>query len=539
MRVRRIIAVARRDLAFEMRGKRGLVLPIIAAALLIPVSTIEFGRPSGLMREITVSGDVPVEVLSLPQTTRVPVGRIHFRQTDEALLVETTRIPPTIRNVLDKNTPAATVSALETPPIRFPGRTLLFALISASILTAAVSSSVAGERTRGTMETLLSSTLSRAEIVVGKWLAWSGFGAFTALAAALLATFFGRIEPGTWLIALPFVPAAAVAIGLYLVRRDARLVAGATVSLRVIPAILSVTGVLSWVLGFMVSPVVGAAIPVGGVLVAAGGVWHEALPVSVALISTILTTIFLLKWSANDLNRAPAPLSEKVNIRTISPILFAALLLWWVPLLTPLAWGPAGSPAMTAALSPVHATWAAGLSLLTFLVLLAGSAQEPLQELGLWRPQLQVWPLILGALSIGLAPISMPYSVEWMQIVGERLSVGLTPHTPLGLLLNVLVVEIFARSTLVRKFGYRIALILFVLIFGLGNPLLAFVTGACALAITALHDGSVVPTIAMRLLAIPISFLATHTLAPLIWLLAMLGLFWWLKARYKTLSMNL
>ena len=331
MRFRRILAVLKRDLAFELRGKRGLVLPIIAAALLIPVSTIDFGNSTQTVREITVSGDVPNEVLSLSHTTVVPAGRIHFRKLEDTLLVEATSIHPTIRKVLDKNTPSVTISALETPPIRLPGRTLLFALISASILTAAVSSSVAGERSRGTMETLLSSTLSRAEIVVGKWLAWSGFGAFTALSAALLATAFGRIEPGPWLVALPFVPAVAVAIGLYLVRRDARLVAGATVSLRVIPAVLSVTGVISWVLGFMVSPVVGAAIPVGGVLVAAGGVWHATTPIIVALFSTTLATIALLKWSTEDLNRLPAAMTDDVTIRSVVPILLVAFLLWWTP----------------------------------------------------------------------------------------------------------------------------------------------------------------------------------------------------------------
>jgi ABC-type Na+ efflux pump permease subunit len=538
MRSGRVIAVAKRDLAVEMRGKRGLVLPIIAAALLIPVSTIEFGGGTNMLREITVSGDVPAEVLMLSHTTSVPAGRVHFRQVDDVLLVETTKIHPTIRKALDRGAPVVTVSALETAPIRLPGRSLLFALISASILTAAVSASVAGERTRGTMETLLSSSLSRVEIVMGKWLAWSGFGAFTALAAALIATLFGRIEPGAWLIALPFVPAAAVAIGLYLVRRDARLVAGATVSLRVIPAVLSVSGVVSWVLGFMVSPVVGAAVPVGGALVAAGGVWHEPLPVGVALLSTTLTTLFLLKRCAKDLNRVPVPVTGKVGIRTIARTLLIMLPLWWVPLLAPLAWGPAGSPAMTAALSPIHATWAAGLALFTLLVLRAGSTKEPLKYLGLWRPTVQVWPILLGTLVIGLAPITEPYSLEWLQISGQRLQLGLNPSTVAGLFLNVIVVEIFARCTLVRQFGYGVALILFVVIFGLGNPLLAAVVGSSALAITAMHGGSVLPAIAMRLLAVPVSLFAAHTFAPIIWVCAVLALFWRLKTAFKPLSIN-
>ena len=50
----------------------------------------------------------------------------------------------------------------------FPGRTMLFAMVSASTLTGAVANSIGGERSRKTLVVLLSAAISRAEIVAGK-----------------------------------------------------------------------------------------------------------------------------------------------------------------------------------------------------------------------------------------------------------------------------------------------------------------------------------------------------------------------------------
>lgn len=521
MRFKRLIAVAKRDLKVEMKGRRGVVLPVVAAALLIPISTLDFSRDrSTAVKEVTVSGEVPAQVLALPNTTlvgcqdptpqadQICIGQLHFHRNEQTLMVDAAHIPPTVRATLDGGSPALTVSTLTSPPIVLPGRTLLFALISASILTAAVASSVAGERSRGTMETLLTAALSRLEVVVGKWMAWSGFGALMAMAAALLAVMIGRIEGGIWLITLPFVPAAAVAIGLYLVRRDARLVAGATVSLRIIPAILSVTGVFAWVLGVMVSPLVGAAVPVGGVLVAAGGVWAGIAPTAVAIVSSTTVTAALLWLTARDLNRPPPPQAQKEKLKTIMGTLLLVLPIWWVPLLGPLGWEPAGSTAMSNALSPTHAAFAAGLGLTTLLCLRIGGATHPARESGLWIPKMHWRTILLSLIGLVLSQVFFADVTLGDNQVTERLALGLEPDNLMALLLSVMAIEVFCRRVLVTKAGWPIALLLFVLIFGLGNPLHALVIGAAGLWLTRVHGGSVVPIICVRLLASAVSFFA-------------------------------
>ena len=66
LRPARVVALARRDLAMELRGRRGWALPFIAALLLVPVATLPVGgaaRPEGTTpRAVRVQGDVPAAV---------------------------------------------------------------------------------------------------------------------------------------------------------------------------------------------------------------------------------------------------------------------------------------------------------------------------------------------------------------------------------------------------------------------------------------------------------------------------------------------
>ena len=103
--------------------------------------------------------------------------------------------PPSIREILDEGAPAVVVERTPRGYV-LPSRTALLSLISASTLTGAVSASIGGERSRKTLGVLLAAAITRAEIVLGKWLAWGGFGAAAALLGAVAAVVTGRVELG-------------------------------------------------------------------------------------------------------------------------------------------------------------------------------------------------------------------------------------------------------------------------------------------------------------------------------------------------------
>ncbi len=383
MRPSRILAIARRDLAMELKGRQGLVLPVVMAALLVPTATIP--APTSLVdlgpAQIPVSGDVPEAVAALPGIERREQGAsLGFRQEGGVLLVDAPAVPPEVRRALDGPEPVVRVEVMSVPLV-FPGRTMLFALISASTLTGAVSASLGGERSRRTLVVLLSGAISRGEVVAGKWVAWGGLGAAVGLSAALLSVLFGRVEPGAWLLAVPAVPLGAVAFGLWLVRRASDVIAGSTVSLRVLPALLAITAITSWFLG-NADPLLGALVPIGGACLAAGDTWDGGATVALASGSTLLFSLGCLVTTARDLEEVPA--TESAPRPTTLALVAGGLaaLVWWVPLLVPLLWGEAGNPRLTAELSRDAGLGAGALGLLLISVARAARVPEPLRDLG-------------------------------------------------------------------------------------------------------------------------------------------------------------
>ena len=158
-RPRRILSVARRDLRFEFKGRQGFILPSVIATLLLPVSIVPIPETDILDQEpdvVSLSGDVPAEVVALPSTRVVDRAKVRFReQRDGRLVVYGPYVPNPVRAVLDGDEPV--IEREELPHgFVFPGRTMLFSLISASTLTGAVSTSIGGERSRKTLVVLLS-----------------------------------------------------------------------------------------------------------------------------------------------------------------------------------------------------------------------------------------------------------------------------------------------------------------------------------------------------------------------------------------------
>lgn len=501
MRLDRLLAVARRDLAQELRGRRGWVLPAVMAGLLLPISSmpkLEAALPAP-PPVVVVSGDVPESVADHPGIVVGDGASVRLERTPDALLVRGP-VPGALREALDDGSPVVDVRSI-TRPLPLPGRTLLLALISASTLTGAISASVAGERSHRTLIALLTASISRVEVVVGKWLAWTGLGTLSSLLAATIAIALGRVEPGLWVLPMAAVPGGTVALGLFLVRRASDVVGGTTVALRVLPAVLSIGGVLAWLAGQQ-APWLGSLIPLGGALLAAGDTWQGLGPPLLATLSTALFSVVALALTARDLE------AETTEGRPLSPMVLTAAtalgagLIWLVPVLGPLLWSSAGNPVMTERLDPAVGVLAgaAGLALLT-LTHHGRSGEGPE-----WTSP-AVRSLLLGVVVGGALAMTAP--LGWLLAVPDapllavarlRLDAALVPGwagAPI-LLLTVVADELLFRGWLLRRAGPVASVIAWTAVKCPLDPLLGLMTGALLVALVR-AGGSVGGAVVARL----------------------------------------
>jgi hypothetical protein len=466
IRFGRVLAVARRDLALVVRGRGGWLLPALMAGLLLPASSL--GPPGSGVAPPTVSwvrGDVPDAVLALPDVkkTRADWAPEFSRpDPDGPVVVTASEIPDAIRPALDGPEPAVIVEDVRVIA-RVPRRSLLLGLIAASVLTGALSESIPGERARGTLETLLTAGITRTELVVGKWAAWAGIGAASAMLAAGVALLRGTLDLGWWLLPLPLVPACTVALGLFMVRRAPDVAGGSTVAMRALPGVLAVAMVLAFVVAG-VHPLLGPAFPLGGALLTGGDLWPGLVPALVASGSTLATTIFCLGLTIRDLEAdATDPTWFTRRGRAIFVGSTVATLAWWVPLVGPLLWAAAGNPNITDHLARGPGVVGAAALLLLLVAVEVGGAQEPWIALG--GPRSPRWALsavaialvvgvVLAATSNTSALVPMPSSA-FLAEARIRLAAGLAPtwSGPLALIVSILAQEIAFRGWLQRAAG--------------------------------------------------------------------------------------
>jgi hypothetical protein len=518
-----ILAVAWRDLSSQLRGRRGWVLPVITLVLLAPLAAAPVPRvPLTGTGPLPVSGDVPTAVLELDDTFAVRRGGMRFRQEGGTLVVVADEVRDSVRAALDGDRPVVQLVATPHPPLPLPGRTLLLALLASSILTGAVSESLPGERGRGSLEALLTAAVTRSEVVLGKWFAWAAFGSIAATAAAVFATALGRMELGPWIIALPTVPLGTVALGLFLVRGARDVVGGATISLRVLPAMLSILGITAWFIG-LGSPALGAAVPLGGALVAAGGTWEGWLPPVVGAGVTVVGSAALLAWTARDLERMGAASTGPSVVAVVMGLVWVTLG-WWGGIASAVAWGPAGN-GIVATKIPLEAGVVAGaLALFIVAAIRAGHAREPGTLLGLVRPQPWTWfiavavgallgPVLatetsflpadatLAALLAGDAPATTPF----LNLLAARASLGLSPGVmgPAVAILALLAQEFTFRGWLQRqgRWGPWLAGIAFVVVVAPLDPVGGVLLAAALGGMAKLGHGSVWLAIIARLAA--------------------------------------
>ncbi len=465
IRPSRIFAIAQLDLTSELRGRGGWILPVVVTCLLVPIAAAPAPSLQVVIPTIPVSGDVPDSIRAL-KTVRVSnKAPVHFTQTESTLLVRGT---PTreIRDTLDGDDPVVRVERVETPT-RVPGRTLLLALISASGLTGAVASSIAGERSNRTLVALLTASVSRTEVVLGKWLAWGGLGVLSATAAATGALIGGRVEPGWWLLCFPLVPLSLAAAGLWLVRSANDVVGGTATALRILPTAVSLLGITAWFLGRW-SPNLGAAIPLGGALVAAGNTWEDPLPNVIAAVATTWLVVAALIGIARDLDETPTPDTIDGNL-PIQLFLLTGICLG--PTVGPLLWERGGNPDLLEGLDPVVGRMGAGFGLMLFAAIaLARRPSVPrLSTVGCLAA-------VAGGLLIArLCPI---YPTSFAHRMPDALPLAAGAVVAIG-------EELAFRGWLKNRVGAPAALGVWMLLRGIGDPLGAALTGLSATAMTA------------------------------------------------------
>jgi len=485
IRSERVAAVARLDLRTELKGRQGFLLPAILAGLLLPVAALpdlgELVAPREQRQHITVYGDVPHAVLALPGVSVRPEGggQVRFEYRDGILYVEGP-IRPDVRAVLDG--PDSPVTRVSVPRvISLPQRTMLLGLLSASVLTGAVSASIGGERSRRTLVILLSAAVARAEIVGGKFAAWGGLGALATLVAAATAIAAGHAPFGWWLVPLPCVPLVTVALGLWLVRNATDVVGGTTTTLRVLPVVLALGAIVAWVLG-SVHPLLGAAVPVGGAVVAAGQTWPGAWPPLVAAASTLALIAACLWGTVRDLEEAPDRDPLERTLFLAAGLGSLAALLWWIPVAVPLLWGVAGNQRLSDDLPPENGILAGALGLLAICVVRAARATGPRDALLLARPSLDgiASGLAIGVVLAALQLVPFPPLTDGplMASFSERLGAAFHP-TWAGFAgwLVVVADELFFRGVLLRSLGPLGSILGYVIVRAPLDPLRGLLVG--------------------------------------------------------------
>ena len=545
IRPQRVASLAWRDLRQELKGRQGLFVPGVLIALLLPTSL--YKQPPPQLGFADVAGDVPAEVLSLPRVRLRPTARATtFQQGDDELVLSGPDLDATIREALDEQQPRGAVAiAWRSPEQQAPHRGLLLALIAASSLTGPVSSSIGTERSRGTLTSLLTAAVTRREIIVGKWLAWAGFGLAATMSFTAVALWRGVVPVGWWLLALATVPMGLTALGLWVVRRATDVVSATATALRLQPAALMVTALAAYVLGDY-DPHLGALVPLGGALITSGDVWLEATSTAplVAAASTLTLTAVLLMLAARDLDESPAeaPLGTGWTGATVAAA--AAGLALWTPLVGPELWRQAGNPGLTEELSIGMAALGASAALLGWGLLRAAGHTGPVHTfLDLRRPSPSSLLLAAGAgAALALSSGGFQAFTDATTLLGaisQRLGDTFVPAAVpwWGALALIAAEELLFRGVLVRQVGVVPASTAWAVVKAPLDPFAALV-GATTLG-AASQAGGVVASLVTRLtawalvLALPV--LPTPA-ALAIGLAAAIGFGAWLRRAARTTS---
>ena len=520
IRPRRVAAIAWRDLRGELKGRQGLFVPAVLVALMLPTSMYkpEVSTPGF----IDVVGEVPDDVLALPRIRRRETEYAnHFSTLDDGTLEVTgINLDEGIRRVLDEQLPQGRVEvAWRLPARQAPHRGLLLALLAASSLTGPVSSAIGTERSRGTLTALLTAAVTRAEIVVGKWLAWGGFGLASTLAFTAVALWRDVVDPGMWLLSMSTVPLALTAFSLWVVRRASDVVGATATALRLQPAALMVSALTAWVLGD-VNPVLGALVPLGGALLSAGDVWTEytTLAPLLATGSTLTACAFFLFATARDLEEHASNPPLAAGWTGAAVAAGAGALALWSPIIGPELWRQAGNPGLTERLSIDVAALGAAAALGGWATLraLQHPGGPPLVDVRSPRPA--TWGLaavagvVLGLAVGGFGAMTDPTSM--LGAISLRLQLTMIPTGVALPTATALIVteELLFRGILARQTGVVPASTAWAVVKAPLDPFGAVVSGLLMGSISG--AGGLLPSLACRWVALATA--TAVTLPPLV-----------------------
>lgn len=470
MRPRRIWAIAWRDLRRVNAGRGWYRLPLLALGLLLPVGAIPLPRSAQVAKvEAVAAGEIP---LGLRDRVRADPSAQARLSGEGPVVVFAAPLSPALRAALD-SLPGPQVLRRRLPwPLPLPGRSLAVALLAISLLTGPLAESLPGERSARTLDVLLSAGVSRAEIVVGKALAWTLFGSVAAGLAALGGLWSGAQAPGLWPLALPALVGCAVALGLWLVRRTPDVVGGAAVPMRVLPAVALAMGGLAWGLA-RTDPLLGAAVPLGGALLVVSGVLTGPGALGAGWLGSGAAAVAMLWATARALDRGDAE-SAGGGDRGLA-LVGVATGLWMLAVAGPGVWSLAGNPNLVL---PQGANLAAGGVL---LAVLAGvvSARDGVVP-GPWRSG---WIVGFGAgLALGavlgqvgdLLQIHPPGA--WAPVTDRLAANAFTAGVGPGLAV-VLGQTLLYWGVLPRRTGWVGAVLAWVLVASPHDPAMGLVTG--------------------------------------------------------------
>jgi len=504
-RPQRVIALTRRELQQDLKGRRWLSVPALLVLLLLPASVIPSARPT-FNRTLLVHGDVPAEILAIDGVEVFDKHTsLRFDASDpDQLRITGPRLPSAAREALDRARPEATVRIeRRLPPSQLPRRGLFLSLLAASGLTASIASSIGTERSRRTLGTLLAASITPLEIVLGKLVAWGGMATLSTVVFTAVALLRGVLDPGWWMLPVAVTPSATVALGLWSVRHAPDVVSATTTALRVMPVIAMVAGICAAALG-VTDPLLGAMVPLGGAICTAGEMWtlEPARDALVATASTLLATVAVVLHTAHTLREQPSPPPPGVGWTAVPMPAGLLVLTGFCTMVAPALWGLAGNPRVTEGVTPEMGTWALTTTLLATAAALALRHADGRPFVDRRMPGLKGWlGAAVGAAALVAAAPALGLVAEGSSFVGVVASAFHTGFVPLvawpAALALILSEELLFRGIIAPRMGHGPSAAAWALAKAPLDPVAALISGIAVGTVG--RVGGMVATVAMRL----------------------------------------
>jgi hypothetical protein len=476
-RLARVWAIAVLDWRVVLGGRKWFRLPSLAAAILVPAAAFHLPRaPMGPRHEpppVAVSGPIPFALQGIVSEDELAETRI---VGTDPIRVDGP-IPDDLRRGLDRNLGPPTVQVRLTEPSIKSIRPVLVLLLAISLLTGPMSESLPAERSERTLEVMLSASITRRELVVGKWLAWTLAAASAALASVVGGLLTKTIVPGGWIVGIPLAIAVIVALALWLVRNAGDVVGGATIPMRVLPVVaLAMLAAAWWLFGY--SPLLAAAVPIGGALLLTGDVIGGPTCIAVAVAAHAVTVGVLLFGTANALQEID-PKETPEHWRSALLVLAPAFL-WWLAVGGAGVWEMAGHPVPTAS---VPSSGIAGGAIL-FLLGAVVAGQPKGLALGFDRIPFRraVVALLAGALLAAAMPVLPVIPSPLLGPPTERLAALAYPAGLVGLVVLV-GQELVFRVVLPARAGALLAVLAWTVAINPFDPLGGLLSGAVLMAL--------------------------------------------------------